>query len=491
MSHPLRLEDLPPIHSEEAERALLGAILSQPGEVIPLAQGSLGPGDFFNPAYQELYRALEEMHCIGTPIDLSTVMQWLDDRKLSDVTGGPAVLGDLAAGVVSVMTAPAHIKTVFEKSWLREARQIALRLIINSESRQHEAGKVLREARDAFFALPDVGSNVSSLLDARKYSDQNPPPKPDPVFELVGKPIATAGNLIVISAQAKAGKTAFLTGMMAALISKQNIGDTLGVTGSHKGSHAAIHFDTEQSPHDHFQVVQIALRRANAQSLPSWFHSYALADVSTTNRRKALSEELRRAQSQAGGICCVLLDGVGDLCLDPNDSTEAFGLVEELHGLAIKYACPIVCILHENPGSAETGKTRGHLGSQLERKAETNLRLSKDNNGITTVFTERARHCHIPQIEGPRFVYDGEAGMHLSLTTSRSAKNEVRNVQLAETATQVFATSQGTGMTWVEVHAGIEQVDGLKRSGARKVFKKMVDASLIVKGSAGNYHLKV
>jgi hypothetical protein len=34
----------------------------------------------------------------------------------------------------------------------------------------------------------------------------------------------------------------------------------------------------------------------------------------------------------------------------------------------------IVGVIHFNPGGE---KTRGHLGSQLERKAETNLRLDK------------------------------------------------------------------------------------------------------------------
>ena len=38
------------------------------------------------------------------------------------------------------------------------------------------------------------------------------------------------------------------------------------------------------------------------------------------------------------------------------------------HQLAIEYDCVFMTVLHENPNS-DFGKTRGHLGSQLSRKA--------------------------------------------------------------------------------------------------------------------------
>jgi hypothetical protein len=139
----------------------------------------------------------------------------------------------------------------------------------------------------------------------------------------------------------------------------------------------------------------------------------------------------------AGKLCAVFLDGVADLCIDPNDPAEAFGLVEELHRLAITYDCPIVCVLHENPGS-ETGKTRGHLGSQLERKAETNLRLAKDGKGVTTVFTERSRHCHIPRESGPSFVWDEAAGMHISCGTARDEKAAAKAQEMAGIVDRIF-----------------------------------------------------
>ena len=82
----------------------------------------------------------------------------------------------------------------------------------------------------------------------------------------------------------------------------------------------------------------------------------------------------------------VFIDGVADLCKSPNDDIEAFALVEHLAHLAIAYACPLILVLHENPSGLETGKTRGHLGSQLERKAESNLRIARDGKSGASIF---------------------------------------------------------------------------------------------------------
>jgi hypothetical protein len=276
---------------------------------------------------------------------------------------------------------------------------------------------------------------LDALLDARRFDLANPPAKPVPVLLINGKPISTAGNLTNEQALAKAGKTAFEAACIASLM--RPAGDCLGVTGQNPDSLSVIHFDTEQSNYDHFEVIKQALARAGLQKEPEWLRSYHLADVPTKRRRKALAHEMKRA-AIGGKLCAVFLDGVADLCIDPNDSAEAFGLVEELHGLAITYHCPIICVLHENPGSTE-GKTRGHLGSQLERKAETNLRLSKANDGITTVFTERSRHCHIPKESGPRFAWDEAAGMHLSVSSQSEKKLSAKMEELKRVVADVFA----------------------------------------------------
>lgn len=189
--------------------------------------------------------------------------------------------------------------------------------------------------------------------------------------------------------------------------------DCLGITSDNPERLAVIHFDTEQSPYDHYWGIKRAMRRIGCRKfkLPPWLRSYYLADVPTPDRRAVVRRELERAAKSHNGIHCFAIDGIGDLCIDPNSPEEAFGLIAELHMLAIRYNCPAIPVLHENPG---TEKTRGHLGSQLERKAETNLRLSKDQENVTNVFTEKSRGVHIAKKDGVFFEFDTARDFHVT-----------------------------------------------------------------------------
>ena len=66
----------------------------------------------------------------------------------------------------------------------------------------------------------------------------------------------------------------------------------------------------------------------------------------------------------------VVIDGIADLQRNTNDLEESDALVTELMALSTLANTHIICVLHTNPGS---DKARGHLGSSLQRKAETVL----------------------------------------------------------------------------------------------------------------------
>ena len=108
-----------------------------------------------------------------------------------------------------------------------------------------------------------------------------------------------------------------------------------------------IHFDTEQSPYDHYQCIVRALRRAGHSEPPEWFRSYCLTDVPTEQRRQVLRFEMERAKAEHGSIHSVIIDGVGDICINVNDPAEAVSIVDKLHQLAIGFDCTLVPVLHE------------------------------------------------------------------------------------------------------------------------------------------------
>jgi hypothetical protein len=349
------------------------------------------------------------------------------------------------------------------------------------------------------------GGNALDLseLDAHRIHLAFPPPMPVAVFTLQNQPICTAGNLTVISAQAKGGKSAIVGAMVASVLvappPEEDDGssfyeegcDLLGFTAAPHAGRAVVLFDTEQSPYDAWTLVHRATLRAHVDELPANFRGYTLADISTERRRAFLAAEMRRAQHECGGIHSVFIDGVADLCKSPNDDVEAFALVAHLAQLAITYACPIILVLHENPSGLETGKTRGHLGSQLERKAESNLRIIKDGKGGTSlIFSERCRHACIAKDEGPRFAWSTPAGMHITVEpeTKESRAETARQEEHPE-CQAVFVGHVGE-IAYGELKQRIMTHAHVSEPTAKRRIKLWQSIGLIKQGSAAATYLR-
>ncbi len=269
----------------------------------------------------------------------------------------------------------------------------------------------------------EAAKRVLDLLDAREFNPAVKPKDSPAVFSLNGVDICTPGNLTAITSGVKTGKTAFLGAMVASVMAGESR-DTLSVKSSNPEGRAVLRYDTEQSAFDHWTGDDRALRRAGV-TRPLWFHSYYVAGLSVRELVIALTANLKRMDKAHGGIHSILLDGVADFASDINDPAESNALVAQLHGLAIQYHCPIICVIHFNPGGE---KTRGHLGSQLERKAETNLTLRKIDDE-TVIFSTKQRRQPIPETTGPRFRWSDEHGLHVTCSASENPATQ-RKVEI-------------------------------------------------------------
>lgn len=264
---------------------------------------------------------------------------------------------------------------------------------------------------------------------ARKPADASP------IYYLGDVPLCTAGNLSTLLARPKAGKTAFLGGMIASVLKRDGVEcDTFGIVSRNPLGKALLHFDTEQSPPDHWGVLATAMRRAKVTERPLWLRSYCLTGMNPVLVWQTVLKQIQLMRDVFNGIHSILIDGYAELVRDVNDSKETQEVVTELHRHAIKYACCIAGVLHYNPGSE---KGRGHLGSQLERRAETNLNLSK-TEALTEVWSDKQRKDPIPRGQGPCFAWNSEAEMHLSTPSHHKTKQAAKLKALQELAAQAF-----------------------------------------------------
>ncbi|MFQ3671492.1 MAG: replicative DNA helicase [Verrucomicrobiia bacterium] len=230
----VNLEGLPPIHSPESESAVLGAMLAQPQTVVSLALESLVPEDFFNPAHQTLFRALIDMDRASIPIDISSVLTYLKDRKLDEAIGGPSILGELATSVVSILTAPTHIKAVQDKAILRRLLDACARIAYEAHERSHDVQAVVDEAASQIFSITDrkasagVIDTKTALLHAVNLIERmrksrgkcaGIPSGFEELDHLTGgfKP----GEMIVLAARPGVGKTALALSMVASMLKER------------------------------------------------------------------------------------------------------------------------------------------------------------------------------------------------------------------------------------------------------------------------------
>lgn len=334
----------------------------------------------------------------------------------------------------------------------------------------------------------DSKDDLPERLTARIFSSACKPQEPQARFHLAGVSVCTPGNLTAVSAAPKTGKSAAIGGMIAATFA-DNGRDCLGWASDNSAGLAVVHFDTEQCPFDHWQLINRAVRRAGV-SAPDWLRSYCVTGFSHAEIRAAIPLALDKAAQEFGGLHSFILDGVADGIGDVNSPEESNEFVSELHALAIQYDCPVIGVIHLNPGSQ---KTRGHLGSQLERKAETNLQLEQDDDGITTIWASKNRRASIPKKTAPCFAWDDSRHMHATVENPAEAKADARSAakqaSARESAGHIFAQIKKAALSHGELVQQICKSEKLKPSGSRRRVETWLNLQVVTKNEQGFYQL--
>ena len=185
--------------------------------------------------------------------------------------------------------------------------------------------------------------------------------------------IGTLGNFSVSTGKAKAKKTFNVSAIVAAALVN---GQVLEYKASFPESKRTIlYFDTEQSPYHCQLVMQRILRLAGLpiDREPKYLRFSHLRAIADPNERR---EIIRYAIYNTPNVGLVVIDGIRDLMLDINNSTEATKLVGDLMQWTSEQNIHIQTVLHLNKGD---DNARGHIGTELNNKAETVLQITKDN----------------------------------------------------------------------------------------------------------------
>jgi len=220
-------------------------------------------------------------------------------------------------------------------------------------------------------------------------------------------PIGTYGNFSFIQAPPKSKKTFFVS-LLSAIYLADKLEQFGGDLRAERQNKHLIHFDTEQSNFHASMVFKRAIDMTGIKT--NKYHTLALRQLSFKERVEFIEYYLYdRLDGKDIGL--VIIDGIADLCSDVNNIEESNNVVQKLMKWTKELNCHIVTVIHSNFG---TDKPTGHLGSFLEKKAETQIQLELNtvNKGLVKVSCKRSRNAPfedfnfkvnnfgLPQVEG-------------------------------------------------------------------------------------------
>ena len=155
-----RIARVPP-QSREAEICVLGAMILDPTSIDIVVQWL--QGDFFYiPAHRQIYETLSDMSTAGKPVDLVTLRDELQRRKLLEEIGGVDYLTLLVDGVPNAANVEYYGRIVRDKALLRGLITITTELCRDAYDSTEDAAIVLDRAENRMFQLASKQINESA-----------------------------------------------------------------------------------------------------------------------------------------------------------------------------------------------------------------------------------------------------------------------------------------------------------------------------------------
>ena len=300
--------------------------------------------------------------------------------------------------------------------------------------------------------------------------------------------IATFGNFSASTGKAKSKKTFNISAMVAAAVTNSTVLNYRACLP--EGKRNILYFDTEQSKfHCHsvleriYKLSGLSLKEDDPRLMFWGLREY------TPKLRIAVIDYALRKYDEVG---LVIIDGLRDLMYDINNGKEATDVMTVLMAWTSVYELHIHTVLHLNKND---NNPRGHIGTELENKAETVLIISKNtmNNSVSEV---KPMHMRDKEFTTFAFHIDDnklpvlDSSMSVTVVKPRekslvSLDNEVHQEILGKVFEEHTPTKYNE---LVDVVAQAYEAAGYKRgmNGVKSLLKLLTSKGIIVKEENGH-----
>ena len=348
-----------------------------------------------------------------------------------------------------------------------------------------------KTAKDLTSLLTDKLSSIYThtimMLQSCEIDYENPPDASKSIVAVNGVPLGTQDNLLCITGGEGTGKSNYVAAILTGTLGTERLPAerTLGleITPNPNGL-AVLHYDTEQSEAQLHKNLGKTLQRASLKNVPKFYHSLYLASLSRKDRLKLIRESMDLFYHKHGGIHLVVIDGIADLIRSANDETESIAIVDELYRLAGIYNTCIICVLHFVPNGI---KLRGHIGSELQRKAAGILSIEKDDNPeYSVVKALKVRDGSPLDVPMMLFGWDKAEDMHVYRgEKSKEDKEKRKTDELIAVVKETFRNS--FKITYQELCEVLMRKMEIKDRTAKKYIASMKEQRILIQDTSGTY----
>ena len=344
-------------------------------------------------------------------------------------------------------------------------------------------GHSAEDLRMLFMEMLDLAYEDSmAIMRTCEIDFGNPPTEPEPLIKVDEVTVGAPGNIMCVAGSEGSGKTNFLGGILSGSIKPTGaVIDTLGMTiRENNEGKGVLLYDTEQSEYQLYKNLTYIVNRSELKRPPSWFKAYCLVGISRNERMKLILESMDKYFYQFGGIHSVVIDGIGDLLPGVNEEEGSVALIEELIRIAAIYNTVVICVLHMAPSGM---KLRGHLGSEVQRKAAGILLIEKDENTDTSLIKAlKVRDGSPLDVPIKEFGWSKEEGRHVFLGEKGPKENtKHKSVDLKALATELYGEKRS--MSSKDLTRLISSHMEIQDRRARDYIKHMREYGIIEKSS--------
>ena len=217
-------------------------------------------------------------------------------------------------------------------------------------------------------------NDLHEKLNSRKFRNGYKPPEENVIFSIQGKNIGTSQSFVCFQGLPKAGKSTFITSAIASAFTHWDIfGMKINFPKERK---RICYIDTESSDFDYYRVLERIRSQIICDPLPHNFDSFLFREDSPQDIQSMIEIYLEENKD-----CSVLvIDGILDLIADFNSVEQSFYLVQWLKKITKQHDLLILCVLHLGK---KDQNSIGHIGSYLDRKSQSVLKIEKNKEKKT------------------------------------------------------------------------------------------------------------